>query len=220
MKFSKETQAILKNFAGINSNLLLKSGNKLSTISAQKNVMATTTIAETFNKDFGIYDLNEFLGAMSLFEDPELEFSDKYVAIKNGKSSIKYFAADPSVLVAPTKDSLPVDAEVEFDLTGDQLSMILKTASVLRANDVAIVAEDGKQKVIVGDKKNATANSYEFDIGEDDRNYRINIRVENLKMVITDYTVSVSSKRISKFSAKKSDLTYYVAIEADTKFSQ
>lgn len=218
MKFSKETQAILKNFAGINSNLLLKSGNKLSTISAQKNVMATTTITETFNKDFGIYDLNEFLGAMSLFEDPDLDFTDKYVAIKNGKSSIKYFAADPSVLVAPTKDSLPVDSEVEFDLTADQLGMILKTASVLRANDVAIVAENGKQKVIVGDKKNATANSYEFDIGEDDRNYRINIRVENLKMVITDYTVSVSSKRISKFSAKKSDLTYYVAIEADTKF--
>lgn len=220
MKFSKETQAILKNFAGINSNLLLKSGNKLSTISAQKNVMATTTITETFNKDFGIYDLNEFLGAMSLFEDPELEFSDKYVAIKNGKSSIKYFAADPSVLVAPTKESLPVEAEVEFDLSGEQLGMILKTASVLRANDVAIVAADGKQKVIVGDKKNATANSYEFDIGEDDRNYRINIRVENLKMVITDYTVSVSSKRISKFSAKKSDLTYYVAIEADTKFGE
>lgn len=219
MKFSKETLALLKNFAGINSNMLLKAGNRLSTVSTAMNVMAHSTIAETFDTDFGIYDLNEFLGAMSLFEDPDLEFTDKFVKISSGAQSIKYFAAEASVLVAPTKDSLPVDPDVSFDLTADQLGMITKTASVLRASDVSIVGADGKITVQVGDKKNATANSYSFDIGQDDREFRVNLRVENLKMVLTDYTVGVSSKRISKFAAKKGDLTYYVAIEADSKFA-
>jgi hypothetical protein len=219
MKFSKETLALLKNFAGINSNLLLKAGNRLSTVSTQKNVMAHSSITETFTSDFGIYDLNEFLGAMSLFEDPDMEFTDKFVKISSGNQSIKYFAAEASVLVAPTKDSLPVDADVSFDLTAEQLGMIIKTASVLRASDVSIIGGDGIITVSVGDKKNATANSYSFEIGTDDREYQVNLRVENLKMVLTDYSVAVSSKRISKFAAKKGDLTYYVAVEADSKIA-
>ena len=131
MKLSKETVAVIKNFAGINSNLLLKSGIKLATISSQKNVMADTTVAETF-PDFGIYDLNEFLGAMSLFEDPELEFSDKYVTIKQGKSTIKYFAASPEVLTAPQKAITFPEAEISFRINATQLDMIRKTAGVLR----------------------------------------------------------------------------------------
>lgn len=216
MKLSKETIALLKNYAGINGNLLLKAGNRLGTVSTQKNVMATTSIAETFDADFGIYDLNEFLGAMSLFEDPDLEFTDKFVKISSGRQSIKYFAAEPSVLVVPNKDSLPVEAAVEFTLTADQLNMILKTASVLRATDVSIVGADGKITVNVGDKKNPSANSYSFEIGDDDRNYSVHLRVENLKMLPTDYKVAVSTKRISKFEAVKGDLTYYVAVESDS----
>ena len=67
MKLSKETLSVLKNFATINGNILIKSGDRLSTISAQKNVMASVSVKETFDRDFGIYDLNEFLGVYSLF---------------------------------------------------------------------------------------------------------------------------------------------------------
>jgi len=116
MKLSKDTVSLFKNFAGINSNLLLKSGSKLATISAQKNVMADATVGETF-PDFAIYDLNEFLGAMSLFEDPELDFSDKYVSISQGSMKIKFFAADASVLVAPQKAITFPDAEINFSLS-------------------------------------------------------------------------------------------------------
>jgi len=216
MKLSKETVGLIKNFAGINSNLLLKSGNKLATISAQKNVMADAVVTETF-PDFGIYDLNEFLGAMSLFEDPELTFNDKWVTIEQGGNSIKYFAADASVLTAPQKAITFPDPEIEFNMSANMLSMIQRTASVLRASDVSIVGDGSTMTVVVGDKKNATGNSYNSTVGASDKKFKVNLKVENLKMIPGDYAVSVSSKKISRFKGA-GDLVYYVAVEADSSF--
>jgi hypothetical protein len=216
MKLSKETVGLIKNFAGINSNLLLKSGNKLATISAQKNVMADAVVTETF-PDFGIYDLNEFLGAMSLFEDPELTFNDKWVTIEQGGNSIKYFAAEASVLTAPQKAITFPDPEIEFNMSANMLSMIQRTASVLRASDVSIVGDGSTMSVVVGDKKNATGNSYNSTVGSTDKKFKVNLKVENLKMIPGDYAVSVSSKKISRFKGA-GDLVYYVAVEADSSF--
>jgi hypothetical protein len=216
MKLSKETTALIKNFASINSNLLLKSGNKLATISAQKNVMADATVSETF-PDFGIYDLNEFLGAMSLFEDPELDFSEKYVTIKQGSMSIKYFAADASVLTAPQKSITFPEAEIQFSMTAAMLNMIHRTASVLRAADVSIVGDGSTITAVVGDKKNATGNSFSEPVGTTDKTFKVNLKVENLKMIPGDYAVSISSKKISRFKGN-GDLVYYVAVEADSSF--
>lgn len=217
MKLSKETVALIKNFAGINSNLLLKSGNKLATISSQKNVMADATVTETF-PDFGIYDLNEFLGAMSLFDDPELEFNEKFVSIKQGSSNIKFFAADASVLTAPQKAITFPDAEINFTMTTAMLNMINKTASVLRAADVSIVGDGTKVTAVVGDKKNATGNSFSEPVGDTDKTFKVNLKVENLKMLPGEYQVSISSKKISRFKSPTSDLVYYVAVEADSTF--
>jgi gp45 sliding clamp, C terminal len=217
MKLSKETVALIKNFAGINSNLLLKSGSKLATISAQKNVMADATVSESF-PDFGIYDLNEFLGAMSLFDDPELEFNDKFVTIKQGGSSIKFFAADASVLTAPQKAITFPEAEINFTVNANMLNMIHKTASVLRAADVSIVGDGTKITAVVGDKKNATGNSFSEPVGDTDKTFKVNLKVENLKMLPGDYEVSISSKKISRFKSPSSDLVYYVAVEADSTF--
>ena len=216
MKLSKETVGLIKNFAGINSNLLLKSGNKLATISAQKNVMADAVVTETF-PDFGIYDLNEFLGAMSLFEDPELTFNEKWVTIEQGGNSIKYFAADASVLTAPQKAITFPDAEIEFPMSANMLSMIQRTASVLRASDVSIVGDGSTIAVVVGDKKNATVNSYNSAVGATEKKFKVNLKVENLKMIPGDYQVSISSKKISRFKGA-GDLVYYVAVEADSTF--
>jgi hypothetical protein len=218
MKLSKDTIAIIKNFAGINSNLLLKQGNRLSTISAQKNVMSDVTVTETF-PDFGIYDLNEFLGAMSLFDDPELEFSDKVCKITQGNMSIKYYAADASVLTAPTKAITFPEAEINFELSNQMLTMVQRTASVLKASDVSVVGENGQITLVVGDKKNATGNSFSEPVGTTDKTFKVNLKVENLKMIPGDYTVSVSSKKISRFkSTTNGDLVYYVAVEADSTF--
>ena len=218
MKLSKDTVNLFKNFSGINSNILLKAGSEISTISAQKNVMSDTTVTETFPSDFGIYDLNEFLGAMSLFDDPELEFSSKFVTIKEGGNSIKYFAADPSVLTIPSKKITFPDAEIEFTLTATMLNMIHRTASVLRATDLSLVGDGARITVQVGDKKNATGNSYSSHVGSTDKTFQANLKVENLKMLPGDYLVSISSKKISRFKATSSNLVYYVAVEADSTF--
>ena len=219
MKLSKETVGLFKNFAGINSNLLLKQGNKLATISTQKNVMSDTVVTESFPADFGIYDLNEFLGAMSLFDDPELDFSDKYVTIKEGGASIKYFAAEIGNLVVPQKAIVFPEAEIEFTLTSTMLNMIQKTSSVLRATDLQIVGDGSKMVIQVGDKKNATGNTYNAQVGSTDKEFKVNLKVENLKMLPGDYLVSISSKKISRFKATSSELVYYVAVEADSVFS-
>ena len=217
MKLSKETVSLIKNFAGINSNLLLKEGNKLATISAQKNVMADATTTETF-PDFAIYDLNEFLGAMSLFEDPDLDFQGKYVSISQGSMKIKFFAADASVLVAPQKAITFPEAEINFNLSAANLNMIHKTASVLRASDVAIIGDGSKITAVVGDKKNATGNSFSEPVGDTDKTFKVNLKVENLKMLPGDYEVSISSKKISRLKSPTTDLVYYVAVEADSTF--
>jgi ribosomal protein L28 len=217
MKLSKETVNLIKNFAGINSNLLLKQGNKLATISGQKNVMADATVTETF-PDFAIYDLNEFLGAMSLFEDPELDFQDKYVSIKQGSMNIKFFAADASNLTAPQKAITFPEAEINFRMTSSMLDMVKKTSSVLRAADVSIVGDGSKITAVVGDKKNASGNSYSEPVGDTDKTFKVNLKVENLKMLPGDYDVSISSKKISRFKSPNNDLVYYVAVEADSTF--
>lgn len=219
MELSKETLTLIKNFAGINGSLMLKAGNKLATISEGKNVMAEASIAETLPMDFGIYDLNEFLNVVSLFTTTNLDFSEKYVMVSDGGTSkIKYFAAGEGVVkAAPTTIKFP-GADVTFTLEAAQLAMIQRTSSVLKASDVSIVGADGKLKVIVSDKKNDTSNAYEVTLGDTDETFKANIKVENLKMLPNDYEVSISKKKISKFKHTASDLTYYVAIEADSEF--
>lgn len=217
MKLSKETVELFKNFSGINTNLLLKQGNKVATIAAQKNVMADTTVNETFPADFGIYDLGEFLGALSVFEDPDLYFSDKFVTIKQGNMSIKYFAASPEAITAPTKSITFPEAEINFALSAKQLDMIRRTASVLSTDDLSIVGNGTTITAVVGDKKNASGNCFSEIVGSTDKSFKVNLKVENLKMLPGDYSVSISSKKISRFKGA-GDLVYYVAVEADSTF--
>jgi hypothetical protein len=218
MKLSKHTTEILKNYSQINGNLLLKAGSKLGTISEQKNIMASTPIAEVIPSDFGIYDLNEFLGALSLFDDPDLKFSDKYVTIQQNGNQIKYFAAEAANLTVPQKEIVFPDSEINFTLTSATLELIRKTSAVLSAPDLAIIGDGTKITAAVGQKKNATANSYDVDLGTTDKTFRVNLKIENLKMLPGQYAVSISSKRISRFQGT-SDLVYYVAVEADSTFS-
>lgn len=219
MELSKETLALVKNFASINGSLMLKAGNKLSTISEGKNIMADVTIAETLPMDFGIYDLNEFLNVVSLFPTTNLEFQEKYVLVSDGGNSrIKYFAAGEGVVkAAPASIKFP-SADITFTLDAAQLAMIQRTSSALKASDVSIVGDGATLKVLVSDKKNDTSNAYEVVIGQTDETFKANLKVENLKMLPNDYTVEISNRKISRFKHTASDLTYYIAIEADSEF--
>lgn len=219
MNLSKETLTLIKNFASINGSLMLKEGKKISTISEGKNVMAETSITEDLPMDFGIYDLNEFLNVVSLFTTTQLDFSEKCVMVSDGGTSkIKYFAAgDGVVKSAPNTIKFPTP-DIEFKLDAAQLAMILRTSAVLKASDVSIAGDGVNLKVLVCDKKNDTSNAYEVTIGSTDQEFKANLKVENLKMLPNDYDVAISKKKISRFKHTSSDLTYFVAVEADSEF--
>ena len=220
MKLTKETLAVIKNFSSINSNLLLKEGNKLSTITPGKNVMAEATISDEFPIDFGIYDVHEFLGVVSLFEDPDFTFSASNVQIKKGSSSIKYTAASPSALTLPPEKKINFPAaDVTFTMPATMLSTIIKTSSVLRAEDISVVSDGEKLKIVITDKKNTSANSYELELDSTHANvFKFNLKVDNLKLLNTDYKVEISKKKISRFTSTDDKLVYYVAVEQDSTY--
>jgi hypothetical protein len=216
MKISKETVGVLKNFASINSNLMLKEGNYISSISVGKSLVGRARITETIPQDFGIYDVQEFLGVLSLFEDPEITFEDKYVIIKQGNSSIKYFAADESVLTYPKKFPPLGDSEIEFNLTANDITAILKTASVLKTSDVRFVGDGSSLSVVVGSKKTNTSNNFTQELGETDKTFCVSINTDNLKVIPQDFTASVINRRMIQL--KSESLTYIIAIETDSSF--
>ena len=218
MKLSKETLTIIKNFGTINPNLTLKAGSELATITTGKNIIAKATVKEDFPIEFGIYDVNEFLGAMSLFEDPELTFTDKFVTIKENSNGIKYFAANQSVLTnVPSVKPFP-EPDITFDLTSSNLSQILRVSSILRVPDFSIVGDGTSITVLVGDKNNPTGNTFEAIVGTTDKSFKINFKVDSLKMLPGDYEVSIGAKKISRFVNKSVALTYFIALELDSTF--
>jgi|688.fasta_scaffold00052_63 hypothetical protein len=219
MKLSKDTLSVLKNYSSINQNILFSPGNILKTRTIQNTLLSTATVSDTFPIEFGIYDLSEFLSVLSLFQNPELEFNEKYVKIFEENNSIKYYAADESVLEVPKKDINFPEAEIQLLLTAENLSLISKTASVLKASDVSFVGQDGQVKIVVADKKNDTSNSFELELGNTDLEFKVNVKVDMLKFIPGEYQVSISSKRVSRFSSTTSDLVYYVGIEADSTFN-
>jgi len=220
MKLSESTLSVLKNFSSINQSILFKAGNKLRTISVMKNIMAEATITEELPKDFGIYDLGQFLNGMGLHQSPELDFkNDNYVVIREGRMRSKYFFADPQVIVTPPEKSIDLPSEdVTFDLSTDQLDKLLKAAAIYQLPDLAVVGGDGVVKVVVRDKKNDTSNDFSIVVGETESTFSFNFKVENIKILPGTYEVVVSQKLLSRFTSKNHDLTYYIALEPDSTF--
>ena len=218
MKLSDKTLSLLKNFSNINQSILFKKGNKLRTISVMKNILAEVTIDEEAPKDFGIYDLSQFLNGLSLHNDPELDFAnDGHVVIKEGRMRSKYYFADPNVIVTPPEKGITLPSEdVAFELSTDQLDKLLKAAAIYQLPDLAVVGGEGVVKVLVRDKKNDTSNSFSIIVGETDKEFSFNFKVENIKILPGTYNVVVSSKLLSRFSSKNHDLVYYIALEPDS----
>ena len=225
MKISNDTLAILKNFASINQNLVIKEGSELQTMSAMKNIVARSGVEENFPKEMAIYDLNEFLAALSLFSSPVLEFDDQYVTIKeesNPTNSLKYFYSDPSVVQSPSKTITMPSEDITFELTSGDLSKMKRASAVIGAPDMVLENTDQPFKSILNaiDKKNDTANNYSLDISTNgDGQFKFYFKVENLKLMDGSYDVSVSSRNISNFKSKSSDVEYWIALEPESTYS-
>jgi len=220
MKLSDNTLTVLKNFAGINNSILVKQGNKLRTISVAKNILAEADITEEFPREFAIYDLNQFLNGLGLHQDPDLDFKeDSHITIREGKRRVKYFFADPNVIVSPPdKDIQLPSQDVCFQLESVTLEKLLKAAAVYQLPDLSAVGEAGVIRLVVRDKKNDTSNEYSIVVGETDKEFAFNFKVENIKIIPGAYDVVVSSKLLSQFTNSKYNLTYYIALEPDSTF--
>ena len=221
MNISTDTLSVLKNFSDINQNILVKPGNTIQTISTMKNILAEAEVSEKFDSEFAIYDLPEFLRAVELFEKPALKFnggSNVTIASSNNKQAIKYFFADKSVIVAPTKSITMPDKFVSFAFKKTDFAKLMKAATTLNLVDVAVVGNGSKIHMVATDKKNKSSNEYSIDVGETDKTFKAYFKVENFKMITDDYDVAISSQKISHFINRNKKVQYWIALEPDSEF--
>tara|TARA_B100000780_G_scaffold277886_1_gene249729 strand:+ start:1501 stop:2175 length:675 start_codon:yes stop_codon:yes gene_type:complete len=222
MKLSNHTTSVLKNFSTINQNLVIKEGNTITTMSAMKNIIAKAEVEETFPQQIAIYDLNEFLGALSLFSSPILDFDDSYVMISEEtkpSTKMKYFYSDPSVVTTPTKMITMPSNEVKFTMSNDDLSKLKRAAAAIGAPDMVLEKDSSVSSLTVKDKKNDTANNYSLDIDTDSEGeFNFYFKVENMKLLDGTYDVEISAKNISHYKNNNTDVEYWIALEPESTY--
>ena len=218
MKFSDNTIAVLKNFASINKSMLFRKGNVLRTISGQKNVLAKADIDETFDRDFAIYDLNKFLGCLSLFDSPEVIFDENAAIIVSDNKKLHITYAEPETFATPpSKDvSFPI-AEVNLTLSNADMQQIKRGGSVMQLPEIAFVGDGEVISLKAVDMKNPTADFFSVRVGSTDQTFNAVFKIDNIKMIDSDYEVTVSSKGISQFTS--GGISYWIATEASSTFN-
>lgn len=225
MKLSERTVSLLKNFAGINPSILIKPGNVLQTINPMSSVVATATVDESFPKEFAIYDLNQFLSAISMFKSCDIEFGENYLELKGeGNAAIRYWCAEPSLIKSKVSEVKLPSEDVKFHLSEEALSKVLKAASILALPELAFASNGDKLSVKAIDSRSSSSNSMDVELGKNEGNNKFNIifQVDNLKMLIRKYDVTVCAKGITKFDSgdEKHQLTYYVASSVHSTFTK
>jgi hypothetical protein len=216
MQISNETIQILKNFATINSNILIRKGSTLSTISTAKNIFAKATVTENFPQEVAIYDLNSLLALLTLMENQSIDFGDNSLTISKDNGKFEYFYSSANVIVAAPDKSIEVDNHYQFTLTADQVAMVSKAAAITAAPSISVISKDGKVNLQVGDKKNTTANSYRKLIGECEKDFECHMAVENFKVMPDAYTVTVSKKKVFHFKPVTKTVEYFIAMDPDS----
>ena len=213
MKLSSETIEVLKNFSNINQNILVKEGTKLRTMSTMKNILAEATIGDSFEKEFGIYDLNEFLGVLTLVNDAELEFdSESHLTVNGGNVKIKYFFSDPSILTTPPETFKAPECDVAFGVSRNTLSSVLKASAIMQLPDIVIEGNTGAS-ITATDLKNTTSNNYTEQLNsETTQTFKFHFKADNLKMIPGDYQVKASSTaQVSNWVGPTA--SYWIALE-------
>ncbi len=221
MKLSDKTIDLLENFSSINQSILVKKGTKLRTISVMKNILAEAEVDENFEKDFGIYDLPQFLNGVGLMNDPDIDLKhDSYMIIREGKTTkVKFAFADPEVIITPPEKpiSLP-STDVCFQLESVQLQKLLKASSVYQLPDLAAIGNGEEITLVVRDKKNDNSNEFALTVGKTDKTFEFNFKIENIKLIPGSYDVVISKKLLSKFTNSNYNLDYYIALEPDSSY--
>ena len=226
MKLSKQTVAILKSMAGINSNIHILPGNELVSVSPGRNIMFKATVEEYFATEFAIWDLSQFLGTYSLFSDAEIDFGEAALRIKSGRQSCEYHYADPRLVEGcrpPSKFNLP-EVKVVFELSQQELNDILRASAVLQLPDILFTNDEGKVKIIALDKeKPNSTNKYEIEVTPSDMDlnssFKIYLKSDNLKILPGDYEISLCEKLAMTLKHKDIDANYTLAVTSDSVYN-
>lgn len=220
MKISKQTLDVLANFATVNQNILVKPGNKLSTININKTQFVNAVVEDQFETEFGLYNLAEFIGVLSLFKDPDVQFGDRSARITEGKQSVNYFYADRSVLVLPPEKEFKMPSvEASFTLSEEQIKSLKNAARQLSSTDLFFVGKDGVISAIVGDPGNPTANTFSIEVGATDHTFNTFVKIESLKMLPGNYDVQLSKARVSRFNLQNGSYEMIIALDAKSTFA-
>lgn len=222
MQLHKNTIEVLKNFSTVNSNLVVRVGSELQTMSPGKDIIATFGSEDDFATEVSIFNLNEFLGVLSAFDKPELDLDTKSMTIKQGKQKVNYTYADSSLLIVPPSKAVkfPV-SDVSIDLSAETLSKLQKMSAILAAEDLAIIGDGKTITLKVMDKKNPTSNAFELDTDVPTSDtFQFNLKMEKLKLFAGDYKIDLSSKKISRWTHSALDLVYLIAVEGDSTFTE
>lgn len=221
MKLSESTINVLKNFATINAGMQFKEGSVVRTISKGQNVLGKATVTENFEKDFVIYDLNRFLSLCGSLTDPEIVINTdaNNLTVKSGTSKTIYGLADESMIVAPPAKELKIEnAEVNFRLTKEDMSQVLKLSGILGLPNIAVIGDGTSISIATLDVKNDESDNFSIKVGETASNFKMIFNTENLKMIPGTYDVAISSKGISHFKHATDSVEYWIATEAGSKY--
>ena len=215
MKISKQTLEVLKNFSSINSNILVRKGNLLSTISTGMNIFSHATVSETFDREFGIYDLNSLLALLTMMEDQDVDFGEDCITISKDTSEFKYYYADKNIIVSAPDKTIEVDEHYKFSLSSETITTLNRAASVISAPMLSVVAKNGKVKLSVGDPSTPRSNTYTQEIGEFDGEFDCRLPIENFKVIPANYEVVLSQKKFMFLSNEK--MKYWLALDPNSK---
>jgi hypothetical protein len=212
---SKSTIEVLKNFCSINKSIVIKPGNKVSTLSINKNILAIADVEESFDTQISIYDLGVFLGGLSLFDSPKIDTTESnYVTVSDqrGKSKTRFFYADPDIITQPPEKEISIPSEdVKFRLEAGVLQQLQRAASVYQLPDLCLFSDEGVMNLCVTDKKNDTSNSYSVEVGTSNEEFCYCFKVENLKLLAGDYNVTISKQNVALFQGE--GIKYFIALE-------
>ena len=215
---SKPTIEVLKNFCSIDKSLVINPGNRLSTLSINKNILAYADVEESFDSQMSIYDLGVFLGGLSLFDKPKIDTqADNYVTVSDtaGRSKTRFFYADPDIITQPPEKEINLPSEdVRFRLNASTLQQLQRAASVYQLPDLCLVGDGQTMNLRVTDKKNDTSNSYSVEVGENENEFCFCFKVENLKLLLADYNVTISKSNVALFQGD--GIKYFIALEPNT----
>lgn len=216
MKLSEDLLSAMKHFSSINSSIVLKKGNIQKSMSPDKTILVEAEFPDSFPVDFGVYDLNQFLGNITTLNDPDLAFNTKTVVMNDGQMKLEYYSCSPNLIISPPdKELIMKNVDATFVMTNSVLQKMIKLATMNSLPHISINGKSGMLVATASDKKNDSSNTVTAELGSytgDD--FDVAFKVDNLKMVPDDYDVDIAISGFAKFVSKTRKLKYYVAMES------